>query len=423
MSDMPTSDLMESTPSSVATQIAQYWNDQILQGIDSIPLSQLNELALPEAYQESFSQLQNELFEKEMSRILGSPYFSHIDKGDTEALSGLSGWVQEHLVLPATSVIGVVEQAVERLFKVWATKPISLKAVLDDPAPMAKEIFSRARSLTPGSDESSPLPLDIIAQVCDGSDISVLSSVALAEKELGKSDLHMDNFAQISKRYLLLKERYRIGRWSGQSGNLERIARANDLLAALEDSAVPVTPEPLAQPAPVEPPPVAPPVAQPPVAAPPAPAPTPVPPAAPPIEEPALEFEEVTVAPAPAPAPEPIPAPVQAQAPPQPEPAPAPVAAPAAPASAAPVPVEVLPENKPLFNNLMSDDKRNFFTEVFFKYDLPNVYEDMVLRITQQKDLAGATIVADNELFLREVSNISDPALEFFDMIKGHFNQ
>ncbi|MFC2170918.1 hypothetical protein ACFLQJ_02955, partial [Calditrichota bacterium] len=348
-----------------------------------------------------FMSLQAEIYNQELDRMLNSPFFNHIDRDNADTLSGLNDWVQNNLMLTSEAVIGVVENSVQNMFKLWNTEPISLKAASENPDPMAEEIFKRARALTPGGAEGSPLPLEVIAQVCDGSDLTVISSVVLAEKEFGRDELNPSEFARLTRRYLLLKERYRIGRWTGRSGNLDGLTATPPVPVApapapalAPDLAAPVKPEPV--------------VFETPVAVPQREA-APIPTAAPP--KPAHAPVELDTTP-PSPMRHPIPAPAT----------PAPAVASQSAGTSAP-PLEVLPENKPLFNTLMDPELKDFFTETFFKYDLPNVYEEMILRITQQNNLTSATIIADNELFLREVSNISDPAEKLFDLLKDHFGE
>jgi len=416
-------------------EVTQYWSGEILHGAGTVTLRRIREMEMPLKLRQNLLQHSESILWDEIKRICDGPYLrSSTGEADADILkTGLSELLSEWITLPDGDVRQVVERSFDSMFDEWGVEPVSFRQAAEDPAGLAAEVFRRTAVVATAPAGEGELGLELLARVCDASGLDPLAQALRAEEQLGTTVVDEDGFVLITRRLLKLKEHYRIGRrmvsYEGMERGLARIRPAAEAAAAeevIEEAAPPVAPTEAAPRPPMEgiitlkeeiaPPPAPEPVTAAPVAAEPPTPPEPeiTPPTA--VEEPITMEAEVATPPepetAPAEAVAPAPPPTQARPVTKPE-------LPSLPADLAP-PATLDDSGLSLYSILMSDENRGFYSGTIMDKDL-KAYQRLVIQICRQKVGKNALIIADNELFIREISPAAGPAAKFLTTIRRYF--
>jgi hypothetical protein len=355
-------------------RLTEYWCDELLKGAPSLPLAHLQETSMPAELKQELVTLVDAELHDEIERVAANPVFRNSPAGPEALRQQLFNLLTAHIMLTAPLMREVVERVFRNLLEQWRTEPLVFRQAMEDPDVFAAEIFRRASIVTASpSGNGATCPADVLAMVCDAGGIGSLADAIRVEQEMGTAGLTRSDFALLTQRLMLLKERYHIGR---------RLIAYEGTGRTLVEPSAPITPITAPAPRPAEPP------SQPAVQH------------RAPLLEPSIA--EVTLEPAPTPT--------------------------LAPIAIEPTPTTAKPAARPgldeagehLYNALMAQDNLAFFAEVLFGKDTV-AYQRLAYQIARQKKVANAVTLADNELFVREIPSHAIVAVKLLTMIRENF--
>ncbi|MDP8228297.1 MAG: hypothetical protein P9M15_02455 [Candidatus Electryoneaceae bacterium] len=154
------------------------------------------------------------VFNGEIDRIVDSPFLNTAPYGiDTDDVkTSIRAMLFERMVLSAEEIKKLFMVVLQSIFDRWTVEPISIRQASDEPEHFASTIFTRAASVILHPNDHQYFDLDVIAQVCNVSSLDSLAKAVLLERNLGVDSIDVDAFMVVVRRFVMLKNHYRIGR-------------------------------------------------------------------------------------------------------------------------------------------------------------------------------------------------------------------
>jgi hypothetical protein len=200
------------TPTDLEGRLVKYWCDRILMGTGAVPLTKLREVVIPEKLLKAVVSRVEGALSAEVDRICGNALFDFGSGG-----GGLREQLSEMLAPRVVITEGLMREIVAQVFRgvldQWRDEPISLRQAIEDAEGFTAEVFRRATMVVgDGEGEAKEFPADLLAMVCDTSGLKALSEAVMLEPQISPGELTPEGFALLTRRLMMLKERYNVSR-------------------------------------------------------------------------------------------------------------------------------------------------------------------------------------------------------------------
>ncbi len=190
------------------------WTERILGESSRLTLEKLSAADMPQELKRELSNQGEKILRDEIERIYDSPFLSAEKRGNgsEKSRNHMRELLMKSIEIPAESIQAIVENTLKDVIERWQTEPIGLRAAAEDPQGLAAVIFRRAASILPGEENAKPLSCSVASSVCEFSGLEPLGQAVALEGEISQRALDAPGLSLLIRRFLLLKDRYQVGR-------------------------------------------------------------------------------------------------------------------------------------------------------------------------------------------------------------------